>query len=139
MLNEKKTYEIAVLDSFRVLLPDFPKGVLFPGESPDFILSLTPRTKIGIELTRLNQRVLDSNLFSFENIAACLSSKEEKLDLYKRKKLQEYWLILVVGESLDKPRFNLHNKLTKWVFESGFKRVFLFDVSRNRIYGLQTD
>ena len=121
-----------------MLLPDFPKGVLFPGESPDFILSITPRKKIGVELTRLNQRVPHSDLYSFENIVACLEAKEEKLVLYKRKKLQEYWLILVAGDPLYKPRFNLHNKLIKWVFESGFKRVFLFDVNGNKIFELET-
>lgn len=89
-------------------------------------------------MTRLNQRVRDLDLYSFENIAACLSSKEEKLGLYKRKRLQEYWLILFIGDPSFKPRFNLHNKLTKWVFESGFKRTFLFDITGHRIYELKT-
>jgi len=137
-LDNKKSNEIEILKLFRDLCPDFPKGILKTSESPDFILSVGPRRKIGMELTRLNQRVPGLGLFSYENIRACLSSKDEKLGLYKRKRLQEYWLILFVGDSEYNSPFNLHNKLNKWVFESGFNRIFLLSVAGNRIYELQT-
>ena len=137
-MEEKKIKEVAILELFRDLYPEFPKGIINAAESPDFILSMGPRKKIGIELTRLNQRIPHADPFSFDNISACLVSKEQKLLLYKRKRLQEYWLILVIRDPAFAPRHNLHNKLIKWVFESGFSRVFLFYLAKSRIYELNT-
>jgi hypothetical protein len=54
MQPEKKQLEILLVHYFRESLGTFPKGNLEPAESPDFILSLKNRQKIGIELTRLN-------------------------------------------------------------------------------------
>jgi hypothetical protein len=54
MQPEKKQLEIVLINYFRESLGTFPKGQLEPAESPDFILSLKNRHKIGIELTRLN-------------------------------------------------------------------------------------
>ncbi len=138
ILNDKKKHETVILELFRDLYPDFPKGVLKASESPDFILSLGPRHKIGIELTRLNLNQPYSDLFSFENISACLSSKDEKLGLYKRKRLQEYWLILYVWDITIKPRYNLHNKLINWCFGTGFNRVFLFYMAEGHLFELNT-
>ena len=134
MVNDKKIEEIVILELFRDLYEDFPKGLLNATESPDFILSLAPRRKIGIELTRLDQTSADP--FSMENISACLSLKDEKLVLYRKKKLQEYWLILFIRNPREKPRYNMNNKLMKWKFTSGFSRVFLFSVSEGRIFEL---
>jgi hypothetical protein len=138
VVEDKKTEEFAILEIFRDVFPDFPRGLLSPSESPDFILSLGPKKKIGIELTRLSQQLPDSNPFSFENISACLLTKEPKLRLYKKKRLSEYWLILVVRDPAYTPRHNLNNKLIKWVFASGFNRVFLFYLARSRVYELYT-
>lgn len=135
-MEEKKNKEFLILELFRELYPDFPKGVLSPAESPDFILSLGHRTKIGIELTRLTQRMPGSSLFSFENLTACLSAKDKKLVLYKRKNLREYWLILYARDPVNKPLFNLHNKLINWEFKSGFNKVFLLYIPSGRIYRL---
>lgn len=51
--NIKKQLEILIIEYFRSVYPDFPKGKLKASESPDFVLDIAPRKKIGIELTRL--------------------------------------------------------------------------------------
>jgi hypothetical protein len=56
----KKQLEILLVNYFRERLDAFPKGNLEPAESPDFILSLKNRHKIGIELTRLNPGNVDA-------------------------------------------------------------------------------
>ncbi len=136
-MDTKKTEELFILDLFRDLYEDFPKGILNASESPDFILSLGPRNKIGLELTRLHLQVPGSDPFSFENISACLQQKEEKLDLYRKKNLQEYWLILAVRDPAFRPGYNLNNKLMVWKFPSAYNRIFIFDVMKGRILELK--
>ncbi len=51
--NIKKQLEILIIEYFRSAYSDFPKGKLKASESPDFVLDIAPREKIGIELTRL--------------------------------------------------------------------------------------
>lgn len=50
----KKQLEILIVNYFRESFADFPKGIIKPSESPDFILSLRSKNQLGIELTRLN-------------------------------------------------------------------------------------
>ncbi len=54
MKPEKKQLEILLINYFRESFADFPKGIIRPSESPDFILSLKTKNQLGIELTRLN-------------------------------------------------------------------------------------
>lgn len=51
--TSKKAEEKQILRNFIHAFPDFPKGKLEEGESPDFILRPTIKDSIGIELTRL--------------------------------------------------------------------------------------
>ena len=136
-MDQKKTEELVILELFRERYSDFPKGILNTSESPDFILSLGPRNKIGLELTRLNEQFPGTDPFSFENISACLKRKEIKLKLYQNKKLQEYWLILTVRDPAYKPRYNLYNKLMVWKFETGYNRIFIFNVMDGNVYRMQ--
>jgi hypothetical protein len=124
--DNKKAEEWIIMESFRENFPGFPNGMLSASESPDFILGLGPRNKIGIELTRLHQQVPGSDPFSPGNISACLRQKEDKLWLYYRKKLREYWLILFVLDAAYVPPYNFCNKIGKWVFSSKYNRVFIF-------------
>ena len=54
MQPEKKQLEILIMDYFREIKADFPKGKLLPTESPDFTINLKSHRVLGIELTRLN-------------------------------------------------------------------------------------
>lgn len=53
LTENKKQLEILIFENFRQCKTDFPSGRIVNSESPDFILSLNPRNKIGIELTHL--------------------------------------------------------------------------------------
>lgn len=55
MITEaKKQLEILLINYFRECYPDFPKGNIIASESPDFVVKLKNRKKLGIELTRLH-------------------------------------------------------------------------------------
>ena len=93
--------EILILELFRKCYADFPKGKLIKSESPDFILNITPKKSIGIEITRLHDGSLSKNNPGFpvaeltkENIETTINHKEEKLTLYQQKKISECWLII---------------------------------------------
>jgi hypothetical protein len=135
-VNDKKQGESVIINLFRENFPSFPKGSLNPSESPDFVLAISPKQKIGIELTSLHLFIPDRELLSFENIAACLEAKNEKLRLYKKKKLNEYWLIISVNDLHSRNRIHIHNKLIIWVFETGFNRVFLFNEINGKVFEL---
>ncbi len=135
-MNDKKRGESVIINLFRENFPSFPKGSLNPSESPDFVLAISPKQKIGIELTSLHLFIPDRELLSFENIAACLEAKNEKLRLYKKKKLNEYWLIISVNDLHSRNRIHIHNKLIIWVFETGFNRVFLFNEINGKVFEL---
>ncbi len=135
-MNDKKQIESDIINLFREKFPGFPKGLLKPSESPDFILSITPRRKIGIELTGLHLYFPDTELLSYENIKACLEAKNEKLHLYRKRNLNEYWLIISVNDIHSWNRINIHNKLIIWVFETGFNRIFLFNTREGKVLEL---
>jgi len=135
-VNDKKRGESVIINLFRENFPSFPKGSLKPSESPDFILANSPKHKIGIELTSLHPFIPEIELLSFENIAACLEAKNEKLRLYKKKKLNEYWLIISVNDIHSRNRIHIHNKLIIWVFKTGFNRVFLFNEINGKVLEL---
>lgn len=54
MHYDKKQLEILIMEYFRQTSTGFPKAKVTPDESPDFIIHLNNRNKIGIELTRLH-------------------------------------------------------------------------------------
>ena len=135
-MNDKKQGELVIINLFRENLPGFPKGLLKPSESPDFILAISPKKKIGIELTSLHPFIPDTELLSYENITACLEAKNEKLRLYKKKKLNEYWLIISVNDLHSRNRIHKYNKLIIWVFKTGFNRVFLFYEKNGKVLEL---
>jgi hypothetical protein len=135
-MNDKKQTESVIINLFREHYPDFPKGSLKPSESPDFILGITPKQKIGIELTSLHPYISDIELLSYENITACLKAKNDKLRLYRKKRLTEYWLVISVNDLPSWNRINLHNQTIIRDFDTGFNRVFLFNPINGRVFEL---
>lgn len=77
--EQKSAEEWGLLEKFRELLADFPKGKVIKSESPDFIVSLNPKRNIGIELTWVPGQL------SMELIEETIARKEEKLRLYHKK------------------------------------------------------
>jgi hypothetical protein len=52
--NSKKELEVLIMQYFSSVFEGFPRGKVEPSESPDFIINLSIRNKLGIELTRLH-------------------------------------------------------------------------------------
>jgi hypothetical protein len=75
----------------------------------------------------------DNFMKSMEQIIA---QKEEKLRMYMKNRLDQYWL-LIVAECLScASPFNINNLLERWVFQSSFHQVFLFELFEQKIYNL---
>ncbi len=125
-----------------VLLTDLPKGKLLAGESPDFLLRINRKKAIGIELTELKgQNFLQQSgqlrnpEELIQNLTKTIDSKEEKLIIYRKKKLHRLWLLIHL-EQLEDVSFNFQNKLDKLLFDSGFDRLFLLISSKARLFEL---
>ena len=54
MRSEKKQLEFLLIHYFRECFNELPKGKIVASESPDFILKMRKKFKLGIELTRLS-------------------------------------------------------------------------------------
>ena len=125
LLTHKKENERRILDQFRRLYTEFPGGRIIASESPDFILRTSTKYSIGIELVSLpvlNQ----AGSSSFNKIKNCILAKEEKLPLYRKKKLDRYWLLIYTV---------IPGQITSW----DSKRIPYLEVSRSyhRIFILQ--
>jgi hypothetical protein len=140
VLVDKKIKERNILNLFRKRYPDFPKGKIIPAESPDFLLRLSPKKSIGIELSSLPslsyhfQDKSDLQLLISE-IQQVIIKKEEKIRLYRKNMAVEYWLVLHV-DSLQAGSFNFNNQLERIDKGNSFEKVFLFDLFEGRTYEL---
>ncbi|NOZ47037.1 MAG: hypothetical protein GXO79_09680 [Chlorobi bacterium] len=131
ILEEKE-----VMNLFQKSFPDFPKGKLKKSESPDFILQITPKKSIGIELTKLyNHKAIDQN-YSLEQIKWLIHKKEEKIKLYRKKKINIIWLIITIDSENTININRLNCQLEKLFFTSLFQKVFLFETKDNKIIEL---
>lgn len=237
--NIKKQLEILIMEHFRTNFTDFPNGKLKASESPDFVLDISPKNKIGIELTRLyfndfytlrnetsdnigkeivnkareffelnspwklfikvsfsketkviREKELTLSVFianaireavnvkkqgsffsiyhttglpdevegifmathpvltdsvwevtglptnSFETsqiIRKLIEKKEEKLQLYQKKRLNQYWLIITADRLNNMQRAKFDNLIFNTGNFSRFQRIFLFDLLNARI------
>jgi hypothetical protein len=124
----QKDEEKLIIHYFRKHYPDFPKGRLIPSESPDFILKVSPRRSIGIELTRMGQEE--------DPVAAireAIERKEEKLHLYTHMHLSELWLIIHADDANAIVSWNVDNKISKLEPSSSFDHLFFVDLFSGRV------
>lgn len=131
-LERKKEEERSYLEQFLELYEDMPKGKLSASESPDFIFSPTRKTSIGIELTKLIIKDQPSNKFlSRESIAEVIEKKNGKLALYRKKRINFYWLIIIIEDLLGD--MQIHQHTDAWNFESPFHKIFLFYPAHDQV------
>ncbi len=245
MQEVKKQLEVLLVNYFRDCYPDFPKGKIVASESPDFVVKMKNRHKLGIELTRLNpanavaktvevQALIDfreelvedmkelfeagsdaklfvkfmfsekhlitperelmvrsktvagiksvladkseeaffhkiltnsdlpeglelvmiahhpelkesvwerSNNLGISNnvvddIRLAIAKKDEKLRIYQKQQLQQYWLLITTDCLRADKNINLLNKIRNEEFESRFQQVFVLDLMRARVFPL---
>ncbi|MBN2348992.1 MAG: hypothetical protein JXJ22_09155 [Bacteroidales bacterium] len=147
--DEKYQDENLIMHYFAEKYDQFPSGKLIKTESPDFILKRSSRSAIGIELTRLKQpnsfNYLHSDRpyeslpvpFTKENLEKTIYNKEEKLPIYRKKKVEELWLI-ITAEIIEKSTsYNIPDKIDQWNFNSKFHKVFFFEIFSGNIFELQ--
>jgi hypothetical protein len=128
-MNQKEE-ERLVMHLFREKLEAFPGGKLISSESPDFMLKLSPKKTIGIELTRL----VHSNESLYANIQISVQKKNQKRNRYTQMNIQEYWLIIYTDDMRKMKTGHIENNLSKLNFDSEFDRVFMFDLFEGKIF-----
>jgi len=140
-MSDKKAHEHQILQIFRNLIADFPKGKVLPTESPDFLVRLNRKKVIGIELTELHGQTFYDNHgyytnpeLLYQNIEHTISAKEEKIYLYQKNKPVELWLLIHLRSFQNQLNFNYRNKLTNWVFSSSFDRIFLLEETNQELH-----
>lgn len=70
---------------------------------------------------------------NISEIARLIQKKEEKMYLYRKKKLDEYWLLIVTDHLLQNRNVKISDLLSTEDFRSEFQKVFLFDVLNSKI------
>lgn len=142
--------EMLIMEYFRNEYDEFPKGKLQKSESPDFILSVSPKNTIGIELTKLHGPTVNKHKthyprkivgyhapeFNRENLEYTIDAKNEKLSFYQKKRLNQLWLLITADLDQSPVNYNLGNKLENWSFLSGFQKVFLFELKTREVFEL---
>ena len=117
--------ESTVIHDFREKYPAFPKGKLIKNESPDFILKVSGKYQIGIELC---EWVKAEEQIAILLLQKLLKVKSEKLHAYKSKWLNEYWLLIYTENDL-----KCMNHKTLEGQPQSFDRIFLFDLYSSAI------
>ena len=123
--TEKKIIEKEYLMHFLKLYEDPPSGKIISSESPDFIISLNRRKSIGIELTKLIVKDTASHKhLSREDLNAVIEKKNGKLKLYRKKRIDLYWLIIIIEDETGDTI--IHQHTAQWDFSTSFNKIFLF-------------
>ena len=142
--------ELLIIEQFRNGYEELPKGKLQKSESPDFILRVTTKNAIGIELTKLHGPTVNKYKthyprkingytapeFNRENLQYTINAKNAKLAYYQAKKLNQLWLLITADLDESPVNYNLGNKLQNWSFTSGFQKVLLFELKNQNVFEL---
>jgi hypothetical protein len=136
MRAAKKDEERVIVKYFLDKYPDLPKGRLIDHESPDFILKISRKQSLGIELTQIHlpKGALHKPSDLFDQIAQLLKKKGKLLPSYRAPGIRQVWL-LIFAEDIQLPSsMDMQTKLSKVGFESAFDRTFLFDLFSGEIW-----
>jgi len=113
--------ELLIMEQFRNEFNEFPKGKLQKSESPDFILRISPKNAIGIELTKLHgpnvnkrkthypRKINGYNAPEFNrvNLEYTIDAKNKKLAYYQEKKLNQIWLLITTDMEESPVNYNI--------------------------------
>ena len=137
----KSDEESSVISRFIKAYPSFPKGKLLKSESPDFILKLNPKKSIGIELTRLfmpgDSGDPRNPVFFADLIISCLRRKEDKMALYRKKRIDFYWLIILTDPATTLLTESSVSRLFDLQPSTSFHKVFLFGTADGKLVELK--
>lgn len=130
--EHKKLQERIILDHF-ISTSGLLKGwKVRDSESPDFILASGRHRTLGVELVSIPGWSLktDDQTAAYqkdliESVLSAMSAKEEKLRLYQKKRLDNYWLIIWSDYLENIPDAGAWQQVFG---EQSFRRVFLFSL-----------
>jgi hypothetical protein len=71
-----------------------------------------------------------------DDIRIAIRKKDEKLRLYRKQRLNYYWLLITTDRLRGVRSFNLPNKIMNHKFYSNFQHVFLFDLIKSNVFQL---
>jgi hypothetical protein len=134
MDDVRKQQERILVNYFLETCEDAPAGKLISGESPDFILRTSRKYAIGIELTEISEPgTADEMEVLVERLREALEKKEHKLALYRKKRLDKYWLVITAEnlDGLDVVKAAEYFNRKAW--SSDFHRIYLFDLFEGRL------
>lgn len=135
-----KSNEWEIIQSFRDVYADFPKGKLTKSESPDFTLSPARKQFIGIELTRVMPDYNEEEVEFwtpegfYGKIKAAIEAKEIKLKSYQKNMFQTYWLIMSADHLNGIEALNIKNLTDNLRIRSDYNKIFLFLQNKNKVY-----
>lgn len=66
-----------------------------------------------------------------------IRKKEEKIQLYRKKKLDEYWLLITTDQIQASGHKNADQHISNQKFESEFQRILLFDMMKPKVFELK--
>jgi hypothetical protein len=138
--HDKKPDEAAAIALLKRLMPAFPRGRLIASESPDYILIVSRKESIGIEITRIDpstECAPDQEMkpgakqwLNLNTILSTIDRKEEKRSIYQRKKLSQLWLVIITGYDVISPAKRIPPNLERLKISSTtFQRIILVDFS----------
>ncbi|WP_320110585.1 hypothetical protein [Draconibacterium orientale] len=83
---------------------------------------------------RANNLGISNNVV--DDIHLAIAKKDEKLRIYQKQKLQQYWLLITTDCLRADKNINLLNKISLEEFESRFQQVFVLDLMRAQVFSL---
>lgn len=83
---------------------------------------------------RSNNLGISENII--EDIRETIMNKDKKMELYQKKKLTNYWLIITTDRLRGTKNYQLKNTIGNILFQSSFEHVFLFDLMRAECHQL---
>lgn len=117
---EKKLQNYNVSSFFQCRL----KGFVLPDCIASVSLVHHPDDKLS--MWKYNTSIVKQQMF-IDLIENIILKKEDKLELYQKKLLDSYWLLIHTGDLKCLMNFNLNNLIERWGVNSNFDSIFIFD------------
>jgi len=143
-MDWKIEQEWVIMRYFRKYCREFPAGRLRKGESPDFKLWVSPRKFIGIEVTQVHPPPLPDPVpgfldyrFATAQFRSTLSAKEEKLNIYRKQKPEQIWLLIFADYTETDAIEKILHEAGQEPLRTGYNRVFIFDVDQHRVVSIK--
>jgi len=119
------------------LYHDFPKSRIIASESPDFILQISRKHRIGVEVAHYAPSTHAGNEQVFLNpidLKASIVKKEQLFASYADMSVNEYWLLLVINGLPKRLSVRFPANYEFFVPESClFNKLFILDLAETKL------